>query len=156
MVHDVFRRVRAGGRPIDVLDFQPHPGAPLGDVPVVKIEEIARASGVNFVEVVDAFDLAGLIDVVGKAIRYEGPSLVVARRLCNILDARDKRKTGEKVVPYEVDAEKCLAGSPAYCQATCPLHIDVRGYVGLPLVRGAMLAAQDVFEAWEADNGGGD
>ena len=37
----------------------------------------------------------------------------------------------ELVVPYEVDPEKCLAGSPPYCQATCPLHIDIRGYVNL-------------------------
>ncbi len=111
--------------------FQPHPGATGDETLDIKIEDIARASGVKFVEVVDAFDLPKLIDIMEKAIRFEGPSLVVARRLCSILDAREKRKTGEKVVPYEVDPEKCLAGSPPYCQAVCPLHIDIRGYVGL-------------------------
>ncbi len=111
--------------------FQPHPGAS-GDVNVdIKIEDIAKASGVKFVEVVDAFDLPKLIDILEKAIKYEGSSLVVTRRLCNILDAREKRKEGIKTIPYEVDTEKCLAGSPPYCQATCPLHIDIRGYVGL-------------------------
>ncbi|MCK4274723.1 MAG: FAD-dependent oxidoreductase, partial [Dehalococcoidales bacterium] len=111
--------------------FQPHPGASGDETLDIKIEDIAKASGVKFVEAVDAFDLPGLIDVLEKAIKYEGPSLVVARRLCSILDARNKRKAGEKVVPYEVDPEKCLAGSPPYCQATCPLHIDIRGYIGL-------------------------
>ena len=111
--------------------FQPHPGASGDETLDIKIEDIARASGVKFVETVDAFDLPKLIDVLEKAIRYEGPSLVVARRLCNILEAREKRKAGEKIVPYEVDPEKCLAGSPPYCQATCPLHIDIRGYIGL-------------------------
>jgi indolepyruvate ferredoxin oxidoreductase alpha subunit len=111
--------------------FQPHPGA-TGDATLdIKIEDIARASGVKFVEVVDAYDLPKLIDVLGKAIRFNGPSVIVARRLCNILDQREKRKAGEKTLPYVVDPEKCLAGSPPYCQATCPLHIDVRGYVGL-------------------------
>jgi TPP-dependent indolepyruvate ferredoxin oxidoreductase alpha subunit/thioredoxin reductase len=111
--------------------FQPHPGAS-GDVNLdIKIEDIARASGVKFVEVVDAFDLPRLIDVLEKAIRFEGPSLIVARRLCNILDTRQKRQTGEKAVPYEVDREKCLAGSPPACQATCPLHINIRGYIRL-------------------------
>jgi indolepyruvate ferredoxin oxidoreductase alpha subunit len=111
--------------------FQPHPGA-TGDVTLdIKIEDIARASGVKFVEVVDAFDLPKLIDITGKAIRYKGPSVIVARRLCNIIDQREKRKTGEKTLPYEVDPQKCLAGSPPACQATCPLHIDIRGYVGL-------------------------
>jgi len=111
--------------------FQPHPGASGDETHDIKIEDIAKASGVKFVETVDAFDLPGLIDVMEKAIKFDGPSLVVARRLCNILDAREKRRAGEKVVPYEVDPAKCLAGSPPYCQATCPLHIDIRGYVGL-------------------------
>ncbi len=111
--------------------FQPHPGATGDSSHDIKIEAIARAGGVKFVEVVDAFDLPRLIDIMERAIRFEGPSLVVARRLCNILDAREKRKTGEKAVPYVVDKEKCLAGSPPACQATCPLHIDIRGYVGL-------------------------
>ena len=111
--------------------FQPHPGA-TGDATLdIKIEDIARASGVKFVEVVDAFDLPRLIDVLEKAIKFKGPSLIVARRLCNILDQREKRKTGEKTLPYVVDPVKCLSGSPPYCQATCPLHIDIRGYIGL-------------------------
>jgi indolepyruvate ferredoxin oxidoreductase alpha subunit len=111
--------------------FQPHPGASGDETHDIKIEDIAKASGVKYVEVVDAFDLPRLIDVLEKAIRFEGPSVVVARRLCNILDAREKRRAGEKVVPYVVDPEKCLSGSPPYCQATCPLHIDIRGYAGL-------------------------
>ncbi len=111
--------------------FQPHPGSS-GDKAIdVKIEDIARGSGVKFVEVVDSFDLPKLIDVLEKAIKFEGPSVVVARRLCNILDQREKRKTGEKTVPYVVDPAKCMAGAPPACQATCPLHIDIRGYVGL-------------------------
>jgi NADPH-dependent glutamate synthase beta subunit-like oxidoreductase/pyruvate/2-oxoacid:ferredoxin oxidoreductase beta subunit len=111
--------------------FQPHPGAS-GDVAAdIKIEDIAKAAGVKMVEVVDAFDLPKLIDVLEKAIKYKGPSVIVARRLCNILDQREKRKAGEKTVPYAVETEKCVAGSPPACQATCPMHIDIRGYIGL-------------------------
>jgi indolepyruvate ferredoxin oxidoreductase alpha subunit len=111
--------------------FQPHPGAS-GDPTInVKIEDVARGSGVKFVEVVDSFDLPKLIDVLERAIKFEGPSLIVARRICNILDQREKRKAGEKTVPYVVDSDKCVAGAPPACQATCPLHIDIRGYVGL-------------------------
>ncbi len=111
--------------------FQPHPGASGDPAHDIKIEDIARASGVKMVEVVDSFDLPKLIDLLEKAIKFKGPSVIVARRLCNILDQREKRKAGEKIVPYVVDPAKCLAGSPPYCQATCPLHIDIRGYVGL-------------------------
>jgi indolepyruvate ferredoxin oxidoreductase alpha subunit len=136
MINSVFNKANVTMVVLDnattgMTGFQPHPGAPAGDQVPVKIEEIARASGVKFVEVVDAFDVPEVIDIMGKAIRFEGPSLVVIRRLCNILDARQKRRQGVKVVPYEVDQEKCVAGSPPACQATCPLHIDIRGYVGL-------------------------
>ncbi|HEY96957.1 MAG TPA: indolepyruvate ferredoxin oxidoreductase subunit alpha [Dehalococcoidia bacterium] len=136
MINSVFNKANVTMVVLDnattgMTGFQPHPGAPADDSVPVKIEDIARASGVKFVEVVDAFDVPELIDTMEKAIRFEGPSLVVVRRLCNILDARDKRRQGVKVVPYEIDQEKCVAGSPPACQATCPLHIDIRGYVGL-------------------------
>jgi indolepyruvate ferredoxin oxidoreductase alpha subunit len=136
MINSVFNQANVTMVVLDnattgMTGFQPHPGAPAGDKPTVRIEDIARASGVKFVEVVDAFELPKFIDVMEKAIKYDGPSVVVARRMCSILDAREKRRQAVITVPYEVDKEKCVAGSPPYCQATCPLHIDVRGYVGL-------------------------
>ncbi len=111
--------------------FQPHPGASGDAATDIKIEDIARASGVKMVEVVDAFDLPKLIDVMEKAINFKGPSVIVARRLCSILDQREKRRAGEKTVPYVVDPEKCVAGTAPACQATCPMHIDIRGYITL-------------------------
>jgi indolepyruvate ferredoxin oxidoreductase alpha subunit len=111
--------------------FQPHPGASTTPELNIKIEDVARASGVKFVEVVDAFDLASLIDTIERALHFDGPSLIVSRRLCNILDSRQKRRAGEKTYPHVVDREKCVAGTPPACQATCPLHIDIKGYVGL-------------------------
>ncbi len=136
MINSVFNHANVTMLVLDnsttgMTGFQPHPGAPGGDQVPVKIEEIAIAGGVKFVEVVDAFDIPELIDIVERAIRFEGPSMVIIRRLCNILDAREKRRQGVKTFPYEVDQEKCVAGSPPACQATCPLHIDIRGYIGL-------------------------
>jgi indolepyruvate ferredoxin oxidoreductase alpha subunit len=111
--------------------FQPHPGASGDAAADIKIEDVARACGIRFVEVVDAFDLPRLIDMTGQALRYQGPSLIVARRACNIIDQRERRKKGEKTVPFEVDGTKCLSGAAPACQAMCPLHIDIRGYVKL-------------------------
>jgi len=91
--------------------FQPHPGtghSATGDeAPLIKIEDIARACGVKFVEVIDPFDLRKAIDTLERAIRFDGPSLVVSRRLCAILAQREKQAKGEKVVPYQVDQERC-------------------------------------------------
>jgi indolepyruvate ferredoxin oxidoreductase alpha subunit len=91
--------------------FQPHPGtgstATGDEAPVLKIEDIARACGVKFVEIIDPFDLKNAIDTFEKAIRFEGPALVVSRRLCAMVEQREKRKKGEKATIYRVDAEKC-------------------------------------------------
>ena len=103
--------------------FQPHPGAPTNGVPV-KIEDIARACGVKFVEVVDAFDAKALIETVGRAIRFQdGPAVIVSRGLCNILDQRNKRKAGVKTVPYKVDQEKCKKCKQCINQIGCPAII---------------------------------
>jgi len=91
--------------------FQPHPGTgntATGEETIkVKIEDVARACGVKFVEIIDPLELEKAIDVLEKAIRFEGPSLIVSRSPCTMVEQREKRKRGEKVVPYYVDQEKC-------------------------------------------------
>ena len=117
--------------------FQPHPGtgytATGEEAPVVRAEDIARACGVKFVEVVDPFDVKKAIDTVEKAIRFEGPSLVVLRRLCVMIEQREKRKKGEAFVPCRVDQEKCsekcgacieLLGCPAIVKEGTKTVID--------------------------------
>jgi len=91
--------------------FQPHPGTgytAIGDeAPKIKVEDIARACGVKFVEVIDPFDITKAIDTFEKAIRFDGPSVVVSRHLCAMVEQREKRAKGEKIVLYRVDQEKC-------------------------------------------------
>jgi indolepyruvate ferredoxin oxidoreductase alpha subunit len=91
--------------------FQPHPGTgytAMGEETVMlKPEEIARACGAKFVEVVDPFNLKEAIDVIERAIRFPGSAVVVARRLCAIIEQREKKKAGEETVLYRVDPEKC-------------------------------------------------
>ncbi|MBN2239130.1 MAG: indolepyruvate ferredoxin oxidoreductase subunit alpha [Dehalococcoidales bacterium] len=117
--------------------FQPHPGT--GETATgqpstaVKIEDVAKACGVKFVEIVDPFDVKNAINVIEKAIRFEGPSVVVSRRLCAMIDQRQKRARGEKIVPYTVNKEKCndkcnacveLLGCPAIIKEGTKTVID--------------------------------
>jgi indolepyruvate ferredoxin oxidoreductase alpha subunit len=103
--------------------FQPHPGAPgAGGTPIM-IEDIARASGVKFVEVVDTYDVPKLISTLERAMRYEGPSVIISRGLCNIIDQRDKRKQGVKIVPYKIDQEKCTRCKLCINRLGCPALI---------------------------------
>jgi len=139
--------------------FQPHPGtgytATGEKTTMVRPEDIARACGVEFVEVIDPFDLKKATDVLEQAIRFDGPSVVVSRRPCTIIDQRNKKKAGEETIIYHIDQEKCdgkceacikLLGCPAItkdegrtiiddtlctgcglCVYTCPYHAIVKG-----------------------------
>jgi len=117
--------------------FQPHPGtgytAMGNETVMLKPEDIARACGVKFVEVVDPFDLKEATATIEKAIRFEGPAVVVSRRLCAIIEQREKKKRKEAVVPYRVDPEKCnvkcnacieLLGCPALIKEGISTVID--------------------------------
>jgi indolepyruvate ferredoxin oxidoreductase alpha subunit len=117
--------------------FQPHPGtgytATGEETVLLKPEDIARACGVKFVEVVDPFDLKTATDTMEKAIRFEGPAVVVSRRLCAIIEQREKRKWKEEILPYFVDQDKCspkcdacikLLGCPAIIKQGVKTVID--------------------------------
>ncbi len=117
--------------------FQPHPGTgrtATGDEAVaLKPEDVARACGVKSVEVIDPFDLKAATEAAEKAIRFEGPAVLVFRRPCAMIELRDKRKAGEKVVPYRVDQDKCnpkcdacikLLGCPAIVKQGDKVVID--------------------------------
>jgi indolepyruvate ferredoxin oxidoreductase alpha subunit len=82
--------------------FQPHPGT--GSTAT---GEVSPMLGVQFVEVVDPLDLKKAIDTFERAIRFEGPALVVSRRVCTMIEQKEKRRRGELIVPYRVDPEKC-------------------------------------------------
>jgi len=144
--------------------FQPHPGTgytAVGDKTTqLRPEEVARGCGVQFVEVVDPLEVEKAIATVERAIRFEGPSLVVFRRLCTTLELREKREKGEKIIPYRVDEEKCQIKCNACIKLLgCPALIRVGGKttIDASLCTGCGLCAQicpyNAIVIGEQDNG---
>jgi indolepyruvate ferredoxin oxidoreductase alpha subunit len=74
---------------------QPDPGNPGNGETGIKPEELAKACNVKFVEVVNAFDVNNTADILEKAMRFEGPAVVVSRGLCAILAQRERRQRGK-------------------------------------------------------------
>jgi len=129
--------------------FQPHPGTgynAVGEETMqLKIEEIAKACGVRFVEVIDPLDLEKATDTLERAIRFDGPSVVVSRSLCTIIDQREKRKRGEKTIPYYIDQEKCNVKCEACVKLLgCPAIIkeDSKTIIDSSLCTGCGICAQ--------------
>ena len=66
--------------------FQPHPesGITAAGRPTkrIMIEDLARACGVDHVEVVDPYDLMAAKDAFARLLQVEGVAMVLARRIC--------------------------------------------------------------------------
>jgi indolepyruvate ferredoxin oxidoreductase alpha subunit len=129
--------------------FQPHPGTgqtAMGEETVkLKPEDIARACGVKFVEVIDPFDLKAAAKTIEAAIRFEGPAVVVSRRLCTMIDQREKRKRKEPTIPYFVNQDKCNVKCHACIELLgCPAIIkeDDKTIIDQALCTGCGICAQ--------------
>ncbi|MBT0159256.1 indolepyruvate ferredoxin oxidoreductase subunit alpha [Candidatus Bathyarchaeota archaeon A05DMB-2] len=88
----------------------------------VPIEDICKAVGVEFLEVVDSYDVKNNVEVFRKALDFDGLAVVVSRRECALYGDRNKRSRGEKIVPFYVDKQICKR--PYVCLRTfyCPAY----------------------------------
>ena len=149
MIDAVFNKTRVTMVVLDnsataMTGFQPHPGAPgAGEIGILP-EEVAKACHVQFVEVVNPFDLKKTVEVIEAAIRFDGPSLIVSRAMCGILRQRDRRLRGEKVLPYKIDKETCTECKLCLNSLGCPALILLDGKVAIDAAQcdGCGLCAQ--------------
>lgn len=119
---------------------QPHPGSGVGprgeERAQLKIEEIAKAVGVKFVEVVDAYDVFAVRDTVQRALEYIKKTgevaLIVSRQPCALMEARERRRRGEKIKPYMIIKDKCINCGICVDKFACPAI--VRELNGKPVI----------------------
>jgi indolepyruvate ferredoxin oxidoreductase, alpha subunit len=132
MINAVFNKTRCvmvvfDNSATSMTGFQPHPGSPGAGEIGIKPEDVARACNVKFVEVVDAFNLKQVTETIERAIRFDGPAVVISRGLCAILSARDKRQRGEKAFIYKIDPDSCNDCKLCLNSLGCPAIIIVDG-----------------------------
>ncbi|PKK85264.1 MAG: indolepyruvate ferredoxin oxidoreductase subunit alpha [Thermoplasmata archaeon HGW-Thermoplasmata-1] len=121
--HDVTMTV-LDNRTTAMTGHQPHPGSEvdgMGNPAVaIAVEEVARGCGVKHVEVVDSRDIKGAREAFKRALDYKGPSVIVSKSPCILLEIRDKRRAGEPIIPYVVDQEKCRKCGVCIAKFGCP------------------------------------
>jgi len=104
--------------------FQPHPGTGItatgNKTKEILIEEVARACGASFVEVVDPHRLEEAIAVMRKGLGYEGVSVIVSRGHCIRDVLREARRKGVATEQYEVDWQKCNGCKVCISMFGCP------------------------------------
>jgi indolepyruvate ferredoxin oxidoreductase alpha subunit len=88
----------------------------------ISIEGICKAIGVEFVEVVDSYDVKNNVEVFRKALDFDGLSVIVSRRECALYGDRNKRRRGEKIVPFYVDKKICKRPYVCLRKFYCPAY----------------------------------
>lgn len=117
---------------------QPHPGA-FGitaageDTKIIDIVDIVRACQADYVAEIDPYDLCQSYPLIEQALTTKGVSVIVSRRTCALLAQRQKGARDALLFDKAcfVSKDKCLSWmvETSPCQAACPLHMDVEGYV---------------------------
>lgn len=111
---------------------QPHPGTGLTGMgstfEKVDIAKVAEGCGVKYVRVADPFKIKETSDILKEALKHPGPSVVVFRAPCTLIDAREKRRKGIKTVPCKI-SEKCTNCMVCIKLLGCPALILDNGKV---------------------------
>lgn len=84
----------------------------------IMIEDIARASGVKHVEVIDPYDLDVAEEAFKRMLEAEGVAMVISRRECAMVAVRNMRP--ERPPVYVVDQDKCIGCKQCLNNYGCP------------------------------------
>ena len=114
--------VVADNKAVAMTGFQTNPQmgrTATGDkVDPIMIEDIARASGVKHVEVVDPYDLEAAEAAFKRMLKAEGVAMVISRRVCAMVAVREMRPNRPPV--YVVDQEACIGCKQCLSNYGCP------------------------------------
>ncbi len=131
--------------------FQPHPGSgynAMGEkTKPVKIEDIAKACGMEFVEVVDPYNIKKTAEVIKKALEQPKASVVICRRLCATEALRRRRSEGlPPPTPFYIDPDLCNGCKICINEFGCPAIIwddkSNKAYIDETLCRGCGICTQ--------------
>ncbi|RLG55304.1 MAG: indolepyruvate ferredoxin oxidoreductase subunit alpha [Candidatus Hydrothermarchaeota archaeon] len=114
---------------------QPHPGTGFNAKATVRkrilIEDIAKSVGVEFLEVIDAYNVSKLIEKIEEAISYvqkeSKPAVIIARKRCALMDVREKMKRKERIKKYQVIENKCIGCKICINMFGCPAIVEKEG-----------------------------
>ncbi len=108
--HDVVITI-LDNRTTAMTGHQPHPGTEFDGMgrpaKLIKVEDVVKGLGVEHIEIVDPNNSEETTDAFKRALDFKGPSVVVSKSPCILLEVQRMRRAGEKISLYLIDQEKC-------------------------------------------------
>ncbi len=83
----------------------------------IDLTAVCRALGVQFIQTIDPFDLKGFQAGLKEALAFDGPSVIISKRECALLDKSKWNK------PYGVDRDVCI-GCKTCIKLGCPALVN--------------------------------
>lgn len=102
---------------------QPNPGTgetPHGPGKRIPIEDIVKAMGADYVEVVNPYNIKKTTEVVKKAMELEGVRVIVSRQVCALYRVGQARRKGIKLPVFKVNTDKCTGCKICINTFGCP------------------------------------
>lgn len=84
--------------------------------PLIKIEKILEAAGIEKVTVVDPYDLQKTKEAFVEALKRKGPLAIILRRMCALV----ARRMGLREKPSNVEVKKCTGCQQCIRTLSCP------------------------------------
>ncbi len=111
---------------------QPHPGTGItgmqSPAEKVLVEKVAEGCGVKYVRVVNPFETKEATAMLKEAVRQSGPSVVVFRSPCTLMDIKEKRRRGVKTIQAKI-TDKCNDCMACIKLLACPAIVVEEGKV---------------------------
>ncbi|UCH72293.1 MAG: indolepyruvate ferredoxin oxidoreductase subunit alpha [Thermoplasmatales archaeon] len=134
--HDVVITI-LDNRTTAMTGHQPHPGTEIDGMgqPAKRIlvEEVVKGCGIEHIEITDPNNIKETTSAFKRALDFKGPSVVVSKSPCILLDNRNKRKAGIKIPIYQIYQDECKHCETCIGRFGCPaiyyaedesIHID--------------------------------
>ena len=134
--HDVVITV-LDNRTTAMTGHQPHPGTSYDGMgkpaKLIKVEDVVKGCGVEHIEIVDPNNVKETTAAFKRALEYKGPSVVVSKSPCILLEVARKRKAKEDIKIYQINQEICKRCKTCIGKFGCPaiyyaedgsVHID--------------------------------
>jgi len=134
--HDIVITV-LDNRTTAMTGHQPHPGTPFDGMgrpaKLIKVEDVVKGCGVEHIEIVDPNKIKETTAAFKRALEFKGPSVVVSKSPCILLEVQRKRKAKEDIQLYHINQEICKRCKTCIGRFGCPalyfaedgsVHID--------------------------------
>ena len=125
---------------------QPNPGLPvdgMGDLaPEISIEDIAKASGCEFVETINPMNIKKTTETYKRALKYDGIAVIIAKYPCTLIKGLKRKR------PMAIDQDICKDCRTCTDKLACPAIsvVDDRAVIDSLICKGCTVCVQTCNE----------